>query len=95
MISLLLIAMMPVMHEIFYERSRVWMHQLKPYQKEEITSLMQALSVIGDGEPYAFFGFLTTYARGKQYDFVYLTFALFATNHWLNILKQGFRYGRP
>ena len=51
----------PFMRDVFYDNSKVWMRQMAPYKTDNITLVMQVLSVIGDGEGYGYFIMIFNY----------------------------------
>ena len=72
----------PMMRELFYEPSKVWMRNLQPYKTNEITQVMQVLSVIGDGQLYFYILIAITFGLGKRYEFTYLTLCFLLNFHW-------------
>mmetsp|Transcript_33348 Transcript_33348/g.44865 ORF Transcript_33348/g.44865 Transcript_33348/m.44865 type:complete len:142 (+) Transcript_33348:286-711(+) len=59
-----------------------------------MTSIMQVLSVLGDGEPY-FYMIGVIYSFGYADDFCYLIVAYGLNFQWSSMLKQGLRDSRP
>ena len=94
-IWLLVMLSVPFMRDVFYENSKVWMRQMEPYKTDNITLVMQVLSVIGDGEWYGYFVMIFNYGFGQLYEYNFFSLTIFLNLHTSNALKQGLHDSRP